>query len=164
MKLDRRANVRRVRGGTAPPQEQSAPYRDKVKFNDVGPYTLMKWARQGHLPEHRTAIGKTVATFVGWLKAPYEEAGVWNTLQEARLAIDVPVVVFYCACNEEEGVLGVSSDGDADSRSLLNNWRWAHNALERLIRDIHNLASGKPTKELNLVEYVNEKYGDEGKE
>ena len=109
---------------------------------------MLAAAKRGEYPDGRTKLGKSLNWFCGQLKESYGES--WTALQELRVAVDVPVILFYLTMP----VL------NTDNR-LLDDFKWAHNALERLIKDVADLAGKKPKKKIPTIEEVCAKYNEE---
>ena len=114
-------------------------------FDDMrGPYTLVRAAQHGILPDGRSKIGKTIRTFRKWLQAPF--SGRWNTLQEARLQIAVPWIVLF-----------FSMEMIDHQNKIRKDFCKATTHLERLIKDISYLADKSPSDVPNLQEYLRNK-------
>jgi hypothetical protein len=106
-----------------------------------GAYFALARAKQGIMPDGRTALGKSVAGFVSWVKDHFGDE--WNNLQEARLSIAFPWIIFYFACP-------VTKEKDI----LHNGFIHASDRMERLLRDLVALSSRKKTKSPDISDYL----------
>ena len=107
----------------------------------AGHYALLAAAKRGEYPDGRTKLGKSLACFRACLRRPFADS--WNSLQDARELLDVPIMLFYLAMPV------VNKDG-----RLLDDFKWAHNALERLIKDISDLADKKPKGKVKTIKQI----------
>ncbi len=105
----------------------------------AGPYTLAARARARILPDGRSRIGKSVKCFIGWLKRPFGDD--WNELQEARLQVGIPALVFFLSCKMIN-----------DKGQILADFKWSHNSLVALIKDIGDLADKTPKQKLPTLQ------------
>jgi hypothetical protein len=115
-----------------------------------GHYTLLEKVKQGGWVDGRERLGKTCNTFIRWLKQPYKET--WNSLQEARLAMDLPMIVFF-----------FSMPMLNESGNLLSDYKWAHDRMERLITQIADLAEKKPGPKVPSLQQWIKEYESKGK-
>ena len=114
-----------------------------------GHYLALSKAKQGILPDGRTKVGKTVSCFTSWLKSHY--GANWNPLQEARLSIAIPWLIFWAMCPM------VNQDGH-----IMSDFMKASGHLERCVKDIASLATKDGDgKGPNLKEYIDSTYGKE---
>jgi len=108
----------------------------------AGHYTLTTRAKAGILPDGRSRIGKSAKCFIRWLKQPFGDD--WNELQEARLQVGIPALVFFLSCKMLN-----------DKSQILSDFKWAHNSLVGLIKDISDLANKAPKSKVpTLQEWI----------
>ena len=116
----------------------------------TGHYAALSAAKRGDLRlDGRTRLARSVKCFTSWLKGHYGSA--WNSLQEARLAIGMPWLIYWCLCPM------VNQDG-----RLMSDFMKASGHLERCVKDIASLATKDGDgKGPNLKEYIDSAYGKE---
>ena len=106
-----------------------------------GAYFALARAKQGIMPDGRTALGKSVSGFISWVKDHFGDQ--WNNLQEARLSIAFPWIVFYFACSVTK------EDG-----TLHNEFALTSDRMERLLRDLVALSTSHKGKHADLKDYL----------
>lgn len=109
-------------------------------------YKQVRQAAEGNLPDGRSVLGKTLKYFRKRLREPF---GQFNALQEARELVDVPLMVFY---------FGPCQILTKDNR-LTEDYKWAHGAMERLIKDIYSLADKDNSKGPKLADWIEQQEG-----